>query len=338
MHWSTCTKILGIYVDPDFEHMIRINYESLIQKTKRVLDKWNFRKLTLLGKIQVVNSLIVPLLTQKLSCLPTPTPEIFKAQKDLITKFIWNKAVPRISYVQLVQTLVKGGLKLTDMRAKDIALKSTWVKKSLNTSSNLTWKELASEMLPDKLDHIWEYNISFEDIRASTWVKSELWKSIWSAWTRIHFKPMHEIQEIEDILNQKIRLNSNVRINGKPVLKQGLEKYGIYRISDLYDRDNGYFLNFMQTKNKYNLENGQFLTHGTIINAIPKIWKEIFKNGKENITGNLAFQDQEEHGILDTCIAQLSRVQRVTLWVYQTVNPRINTVKDKARYKWNCEL
>ena len=50
-------KILGIIFAPNVKRTIELNYESKINEVKSLLGKWEYRTLTIIGKITVVKSL-----------------------------------------------------------------------------------------------------------------------------------------------------------------------------------------------------------------------------------------------------------------------------------------
>ena len=51
-------KIQGIHIHTDRSIMSKLNYSPLLQKMRETIMMWRYRSLTILGKIQFVNSLI----------------------------------------------------------------------------------------------------------------------------------------------------------------------------------------------------------------------------------------------------------------------------------------
>ena len=68
-------KILGITVTADAKEMARLNYDQLIQKIENIFKIWSRRSTTLLGHIQIVNSLIMPVIVYRLQVFRTPDVE-----------------------------------------------------------------------------------------------------------------------------------------------------------------------------------------------------------------------------------------------------------------------
>ena len=127
MQWTNEPIIcLGVKIMPVNENLCENNYEPVIGKIKGILQLWRQRQLSLIGKVQVVNTLIASLFVYKMLTLPTISEEIVKKVEDMILKFIWNGHKPKISLKTLQASKTCGGLKLIDLRKRDAALKTTW--------------------------------------------------------------------------------------------------------------------------------------------------------------------------------------------------------------------
>ena len=90
-HWSRSTKILGMIIMESRQEMLKENFDILLEKMSKVLNTWRARTLTLLGRILIVNTLVVSLCTQKSTCLPKPDKEFFTRAKKMITNLYGKK-------------------------------------------------------------------------------------------------------------------------------------------------------------------------------------------------------------------------------------------------------
>ena len=72
------------------KEVVNKNYEVCVQKVKSVLNAWYNRGLSLLGKIQVVNTLVASLFVYKMMVLPEIPQVWVKAVENVIRDFIWN--------------------------------------------------------------------------------------------------------------------------------------------------------------------------------------------------------------------------------------------------------
>ena len=84
-------KILGLICTGIQEQMCDLNFDGTMQKAENILNIWSKRTLTLLGKILVVNTLIIPLFIYRLTVIRTPTKKQFEAYRKMITNFLWDK-------------------------------------------------------------------------------------------------------------------------------------------------------------------------------------------------------------------------------------------------------
>ena len=84
---------------------------------KQLLNSWKCRKLSIKGKITVINSLAISKLIYLASIILVPE-RVYEEVKKLIIDFIWNGKTPKIAYSTLIQSTERGGLKLVDFRTK----------------------------------------------------------------------------------------------------------------------------------------------------------------------------------------------------------------------------
>ena len=90
---------------------------------KNILSLWSCRNLTLMGKITIVKSLIIPRMIYKASILPLIIPKtlITKINK-LLFKFIWGSNWERVSRNVLCNNIESGGAKMMHLESYLTAL------------------------------------------------------------------------------------------------------------------------------------------------------------------------------------------------------------------------
>ena len=120
-------KILGINVTADPNHLQDLNYGPRIEKVQGIISRWKNRNPTLMGRIALVNSLIILQLMFLFLVLPSPEDFHMNLFLQIIKDFLWKGKRPRIKHTKLVREYNQGGLKLADLRTKDIAMKVKWV-------------------------------------------------------------------------------------------------------------------------------------------------------------------------------------------------------------------
>ena len=151
-------KILGFWIHPDQQKMYELNYELSLKKAESTLKLWERRKLTLMGRICIINTLIASLFSHKLMTLPHPPEKFFIEFKRITLAFLWEGKAHKIRYEKLIQNYNKGGLKLIDLEAKAYALRAKWPLYFKDRQENWLYGVL-------KLDHrIWQFNIEVKDV------------------------------------------------------------------------------------------------------------------------------------------------------------------------------
>ena len=129
LKWPTETfKYLGVLVPvkkcyDNAKKLVELNLVPLLNKMKNILSLWSSRNLTLMGKITIVKSLIIPRMIYKVSILPLIIPKtlITKINK-LLFKFIWGSNWERVSRNVLCNIIESGGAKILHLESYLTAL------------------------------------------------------------------------------------------------------------------------------------------------------------------------------------------------------------------------
>ena len=98
-------KILGIWTIGDNKEMSQINLEATLSKVRNICNVWSKRPISLLGKILVVNTIVVPNFVYRLSVTNTPSKEQFAMYKKEISKFLWDNKRAKIAYKRMCRVL-----------------------------------------------------------------------------------------------------------------------------------------------------------------------------------------------------------------------------------------
>ena len=272
LFWSPgAIKILGVYITPLKVESYYLNFIELLDKVEVVLSNWENRALTVMGKITVVNSLIQSLFVHRLMALPTPQKAFFERYKIMITNYLWGSSPAKIAYSKLVQDYNKLGLKLVDLETKQKALLATWPVK---------WKEMDSpwvyEHLPIKDSRVWECNLNLKDAKAQISDDSlSVVQHVRLTWTELHFE--HDTLDLQDILNENLWGNSNIRRCNRPIFQKQLLASKVDKVIDIMDVVNKKFLTYDQIVNSYG-STVDCLLYLSIIAAIPNRWKVVLRN------------------------------------------------------------
>ena len=109
---------LGVQFSTSEINENNINFCEKIEKIKmrKILSSWSAKKLTLLGKIAVLKSLVVSQIVYVLSSLPTPQ-GVIKEINSLSYEFLWDNKSDKIKRTEMINDYNKGGLKMIDLQS-----------------------------------------------------------------------------------------------------------------------------------------------------------------------------------------------------------------------------
>ena len=241
-------KILGILVTADLGEMTKMNYQKSLEKIKNVLTLWSLRSLTVIGKIQIINSLVIPHLTYLFQSLPSPNDEFWKEYKKLINQFLWKNKPPRRKYEILIQNYEKGGLKLLDPQTLDQSMKIKMFNKCINLmeQNDDVFLALYRETVSIPFELVHRCNLCKKDIIENS--TENIWRSILIAWEK--FKN-NEIYSRYDIANEIIWYNKEIRVANKPLFIKKMYRKGINTVSCLMSNDKTQLLEFTEFNNRH---------------------------------------------------------------------------------------
>ena len=108
--------------------MIQDNYASKIQQIEKIINIWNKRSFSPVGKITVIKTLLVPVFNLLFMSLPNPDQVVINTINEILYDFLWNKKA-KIKKAITVNQYFEGGLKMVNLQAFICALKATLLDK-----------------------------------------------------------------------------------------------------------------------------------------------------------------------------------------------------------------
>ena len=92
-----------------------LNFEEILKSLLKILKRWEWRHLTLYGKIQIVKTFVIPKFMFR-TCLISLTKNILKLIDSTIYSFIW-KGKGKIKRLALISDYKNGGLRMPHIQA-----------------------------------------------------------------------------------------------------------------------------------------------------------------------------------------------------------------------------
>ena len=256
-------RVLGITVSND--NIIENNYNEIINKAKEIMNNWTHRSLTLIGKVNIVNTLVASLFVYRMQVLPSMYDRMYKMIDNEIVRFLWDGKRPKIALKILKSLRKSGGLQLIDLRTKNLAIKVSWIQ---ILQYEKDYAEIVYSIIAPELRHdIWRCSLESQDVPCLG-IKNDFWQEIVIAWAKYNF-----IQNTE-VPNQILWWNSHIRIQNKPVFFKHAHVRGLKYVHQLF-QENGNIKSALQVARQFNLS---FMEFNQLVVALPAKWRTFFRN------------------------------------------------------------
>ena len=133
-------NVLGMKIPIiDKKSIFALNLDDIIYTIKNTINLWSKRKLTLIGRVNILKSQLLSKLTYVISVLPNIPQNYLEQIQTLFFNFVWKSKTDKIKRNIQINTIKRGGLSVVDIQSYDKSLKTTWVKRYLSSSKPL-WK------------------------------------------------------------------------------------------------------------------------------------------------------------------------------------------------------
>ena len=137
-------KILGVVFTAEVFDIWDQNSDIILEKINSMIKTWSRRKLTLIGRVTIIKSLMLSKFAYLFLALPNPPGSLVKSLEKMLFEFLWNKGPDRISRMQIVKNIEAGGLRMTNVKAFITSLKVTWLRRIITNSNNNNWSTLSN--------------------------------------------------------------------------------------------------------------------------------------------------------------------------------------------------
>ena len=260
---------LGIVISGTEDDHYELNYQKKILNLKLLLNSWKCRKLSLKGKITIINNLALPPLLYTCSIIYTPL-KVITEVKNIVLDFLWDGKPSKVAYNVMIQNIVDGGLKLVDIESKVKSLKAIWGKRFI-TECGQKWKAV-----PALLYKTNDISLFFKMNQEDKVIHHKFYQEIFSTWSDIRVLDKH-LNNI-NIRSQILWNNRYLKISKKPFYWRQWADNNIFMIQDIITED-GKFMNEVDLRKKYSIT-CSFLDILQVRDSIPKVWKHILLSSK----------------------------------------------------------
>ena len=268
LQWGeTAFDLLGLKFSVNLSEMINLNYNKYIEQAKSIINHWNKRYLTPLGKITVIKTFILSKFIHLFTTLPSPNAETIKKINTMIFNFLWEGKPDKVKRAKITQTYSCGGLKMTDITLFISSLKITWLRRLINADDH-PWARLFEDSCFKisnfhKLDILYIRNIINR-------TRNPFWIDVFNAW--IQLSESTKPKSNTDYLTSSLWMNPN--ISKHPLYFPNWFNKGITTVGDLISNQATIF-NLHELSEKYDLTQTNFLEHYRIKSLVETFTKKV---------------------------------------------------------------
>lgn len=152
--WNNTTfDLLGIKFSVNLHEMPELNYKSKLLEIEQTIQQWKSRKLTPIGRIVVLKTLILPKMNHLILTLPNPNHEFIQKFDTALFNYLWGSDIHKIKKNTIIQDYSQGGLKMIDYKEFMLALKSTWIRRLLHSSPK--WIHILESEMNTSVSNLW---------------------------------------------------------------------------------------------------------------------------------------------------------------------------------------
>lgn len=254
---------LGILFTVNLENIVDINFKNVTDKIKESMSHWSRRRLTPLGRVTIVKTLLVPKLNYLFLNIPNPTDCVLKTIESMFFNFIWNGQY-RINRSQFCQPYKAGGIKMINLREFIHSLKLTWLRRFYNADDVSLLSTMFNYYIKNQIEFVFEGGIIYLSSKLNQ-VSNPFYKDVVNALIRLK-----RVLQSDCNYNKRSDLflwhSDILKVDNKPFILRDWYVKGVSYVSDIIDNE-GHFLNLNSFHETFNVKTN-FLRFFGICQAI----------------------------------------------------------------------
>ena len=312
-------KILGIFFTYDQRKSRELNFDLTLKSIRKSLSCWQWRNLTLIGKIQLVKTFAMLSLCIGPRSFISFDKDIIKSINSVIFNFVW-RGKDKVKRLALISEYEDGGLKMPHPESLIKTQRIVCLARYLDDNSS-PWKAFLSHYLKN-VGTSFLLQCNFNPSRLPCKLPS-FYKECLEILS--DFNGNHDIIATkQDVLNVTIWNNQNLLINKKSICNKRIKEAGFVKLGDILSNDSK--LKRWDAFREKNLSLSDYLLLQGIFSAIPPNWKQLLNVGENN-----------NNRIDKTVSDDVQDITRMTSKsIYSTLVKRIQ-ISPTAQSKFNSE-
>ena len=134
LKWVKDFTLLGINFNNNLDRMEQ-NFTEKVEKMEKMLSCWFYRYITPYGKVTIIKTLALSMLSHVALIIPNPSKQMFKQIETTFFNFIWNKKSEKIRREDAKLPEKQGGLNVPDVEQFWLSFKFSWLCRLLTTQA-----------------------------------------------------------------------------------------------------------------------------------------------------------------------------------------------------------
>ena len=315
-------KLLGITITRDQSVSEEYNFRPRLKAMETILKQWSRRKLSLKGKITVINALAISLIVYPTTVLDTPANILHEINSILYT-FLWDGKRPKIAAKVMENSIKLGGLKMPNIFLKVKAWQLSRLTRAIKSPES-SWVCVVDEIMR-------KANL-IDTIRGHPDKRDKFLQCVPQFYRNI-LCTLYDLKEkvgINQPFDQSIWLNKNITIGNETIFWNEWYEKGITLVRDVID-ENGIFYDVNSLSELYLSSN--FLSVLQLRQPIPMHWRTQLYNAP---LPPLHDQPQFKLTPSSQAIALTKLKSRQIYWALINMHNNSANTAPKCITKWNA--
>ena len=240
------------------------NLKYKLPQIQKDILHWKRRRITMIGRITVIKSLLISQLVHLFLSLPSPSKKDIMDIETKLFRFLWGDKNDSVKRSKIVQGLEYDGLDMIDVNSFIKSMKITWIKRLYQSQQD--WAIMIQKELPP-IQELLTYGTT-----ALAKVKNKLnnpfWREVIVAWSE--FCALI-VPNSNQIITEKLWFN-NVSKFRNGIVRSWYSK-GLRFVADLINNETGILYTKQELETVYGIRM-TFLCYSSLIRNLLRIMKE----------------------------------------------------------------
>lgn len=212
---NASVRVLGVHLGLDQRAARDNTWSEVLNKMKNTLELWKMWKLTLKGKVVMVNSLILSKMNHVLQVYDLPK-QTHSEINQMISNFLWGSRRNMIAHRTTIDEYTNGGLKLIDIKTKTHSFRIKIIKKLLENKTDFFWKHQLLNTIKT-CGNSGIYNLCHTPLKSQAPQNSQFMREILEAWELARPHLVTIVQNKHQLLQLPVFHNPDITHLGRPI-------------------------------------------------------------------------------------------------------------------------